>query len=77
MHMLPIKGILQQLHHVMSDGILRGEALGPGQYLARVERGLLDGEGKRKSEVDNVRSTRFGGVGGICEEGIHGIGEVV
>lgn len=48
MDVFSVKGVLEELDDVVSDGVFRGEALGPGQDLSRGQRSLLDREAESR-----------------------------
>lgn len=72
MQMFPVEGVLQQLHDVVSDGILCGKALRPCEDFPSVESGLLDRETEGKAKgycgfwkvVEGGRCERVGLLGG-------------
>lgn len=82
--MFSIERVLKKFDNIMSDGVLCGEALRPCQNLPRTESSLLDREGKRKTQVNDVWS--FAGVcigRHICRSSVRGkkcinrVGEIV
>ncbi len=50
--MLPVECVLEQLDHVIADGVLRSKAFRPSQDLPFVESSLFDGEAECEAKRD-------------------------
>ena len=62
--MLAVERVLEQLYNIVADGILGGEALGPGKNFALVQSGLLDRETESETEREGAIGAHF--VDGRC-----------